>query len=680
MRTSIAGSLFLLAGAGAVAVAAADTTGNNLNLNGSDTLFEVTKEVLSMCPGASGRGIQYLGGGSGVGIGQQQLGNQRVSPGSRSMKNSEYCAGTASGGSAANSEALLLGIDGISVVTNKDTSCSSALGAANGLGRSFTVPAGTYTVNTSFDVLDLLYFGLHNGTGGSTAGAYDCNSAQRKALVGAWQNLFRSDCSSGAGICTTGLTHAWRRADVSGTADAFVGILNPPGKGLGTLSNVPTGKSRKKVPFCNSHDANNGTSSFLDEGAPTSFTGLTFWSASDMQDEDPIRVNATPNTTTSTTGDTIARGFQVPAGNFKGTLGMVLPILPPDAAGIGLTDAYPAANCSTFCDLVPVIKGAQIPAGYTCVDGTAPTLGGCYQPIITQANPDPRCIATNSTRCFGVSGSPDGRAYNMATVVLRTQIPTANQAASNFTYQYALDANKRIMTGSYYRIHMRKPSPNAAPNAALGQTGICQEPDATQQIGCLVDADRCSAGFAGREAAQDFPGLGSPPNPPADQLKALALDAPGVALTPPFTPDGLGGFTDQALKNLTAASGTTPFYPLSRRLYLHTMYGFGDAQLFAGAGSPNPDMASGERELVKCYHNPAITTVAISDNGFVIHTDGAGNIECLDYPEDTPAPDGVTTFDPPPANTQGPGNVALPGCGVAAGTGHNACTDAVTAP
>ena len=93
-------------------------------------------------------------------------------------------------------------------------------------------------------------------------------------------------------------------------------------------------------------------------------------------------------------------------------------------------------------------------------------------------------------------------------------------------YQYALDANKRIMTGSFDRIHMRKPAPNAAPNASLGQTGICQQPDATQQIGCLVDADRCSVGFAGREAAQDFPGTGTPLDPVAEPLKALALDAP----------------------------------------------------------------------------------------------------------------------------------------------------------
>ncbi|HVY39013.1 MAG TPA: hypothetical protein VHM31_13805 [Polyangia bacterium] len=678
MRTSLTGSLFLLVGAGAAAVAAAgnDVNGNNLHLNGSDTLFEVTKEVLSLCPGASSRGIVYDGGGSGVGIVQQQANNQRVSPGSRAMKNTEYCpTGTATNNgapvsTAANSEALLLGIDGLSIVTNKDVSCSSTTGAANGLGKaSFPVSGNPdYTVSSSFDVLNLLYFGLHNGTGGSTANSYGCGSVQRRALVSAWTNLFRTDCSTGDTVCSTGLTHAWRRADVSGTADAFVGILNPPGRGLGTISTVPAaGRSRKTEPFCNSHDANNGTTSYLDEGAPGSLATLTYWSGGDMQDEDPIRINSNANTATSTTGDSVSRGQQA-GKNFAGTLGLVLPILPPDAPNIGLADAYPTANCSTSCDLVAIIRTNQIPNGFTCPDGTAPTLGKCYQPVISSANPDPRCIATNSTKCFGAVGNPDGRAYNLATVVLASQLPTANQA-TGATYQYALDANKRIMSGSFYRIHMRKPAPNAAPNASLGQTGICQQPDATQQIGCLVDADRCSIGFAGREAAQDFPGTGTPINPVAEPLKALAVDAPGGALTPPFTP---GANPDLALQNLLAAPGTTPFYPLARRLYLHTMFGFGDAQLFA-TNPPNADAASGERELVKCFNNASITTVAISDNGYVPHTTSGGGIECLDYPEES------ASTASPPVNVQGPGNVALPGCGLG-GTGHDACTDVATAP
>jgi hypothetical protein len=676
MRTSLTGSLFLLVGAGAAAVAAAglDFNGNNLQLNGSDTLFEVTQDVLGACPGAFMRTISYLGGGSGVGVIQQQLNNQRVSPSSRSFKSTEYCTpGTTTnpGGpptNPANTEALLVGVDGISVVGNRTTAtCSS--GAANGFGSpSFPVPGQPdYVPADSFEVLKLLYFGLHNGTGGSTADAYDCGSPQRRALVANWRNLFAIDCGFGDNTCPNGLTHAWRPADVTGTADAFVRILNPPHRTIGTFSNVPTDKQRRQNPFCNSHDANFNTASYVDEGTPTALSGATFYSAADMQDEDPVRVASFTNFATTITGDTVSRGrFGTPA--FAGSLGVVLPILPPDAPAITLSDAYPQVNCSTSCDLVPIIRSTQIPAGFICPDGQAPVLGGCLQPVISSShNPDPRCIASNTTRCFGVPGSPDGRAYNLATIVLASQIPAANRQAGA-VYQFALDANKRIMAGSFYRIHMRKPAPNAAPDTSLGQTGICREADATGQIGCLVDADRCSLGVAGRGAAKNFPGLGGPPVPTPAPLKALALSAPGIASTPPFTP---GPDPDLAVRNLLSAPGTTPFYPMARRLWLHTLYGFGDSQLFT---DNNADFKSGERELVKCFNNASLTTAAIVDNGYVPHTTGSGAIECVDYPEQK-----VSMVLPPP-NVQGTGAVAFPGCDNGTFTGHDACADPATAP
>ena len=71
MRTSIAGAAFLLVGAGAATVAAVDTTGNNIALNGSDTLFDVTQAVISACPTRFGdftaNGITYAGGNLGLG-------------------------------------------------------------------------------------------------------------------------------------------------------------------------------------------------------------------------------------------------------------------------------------------------------------------------------------------------------------------------------------------------------------------------------------------------------------------------------------------------------------------------------------------------------------------------------------------------------------------------------------
>ena len=50
MKRSTAGIGILLVGAGAANLAAAvDTTGSNIALNGSDTLFDVTQSVLASC-------------------------------------------------------------------------------------------------------------------------------------------------------------------------------------------------------------------------------------------------------------------------------------------------------------------------------------------------------------------------------------------------------------------------------------------------------------------------------------------------------------------------------------------------------------------------------------------------------------------------------------------------------
>ncbi len=146
MRTSIAGAALLLAGAGAAGLAAAaDTNGSGINLNGSDTLDEVTKnDVFSACATQfsdwTTSPITYQGGGSRVGASAMDQGNQAVSPMSSALKNSEYCAisktvytspapvAAAPGLTAG----LLAGLDGVSITANQVMSCSSS--AANGFG------------------------------------------------------------------------------------------------------------------------------------------------------------------------------------------------------------------------------------------------------------------------------------------------------------------------------------------------------------------------------------------------------------------------------------------------------------------------------------------------------------------------------------------------------------------
>ena len=665
MRTSMIGAALLLAGAGAagLAAAAADTNGNTLQLNGSDTLFDVTNEVLGTCGTTFGAGsnvttLSYLGGGSGVGAGQMGLATagQAISPMSRALKSTEFCTTTPTVYSGAvtagpnKTEGLVLGIDGVAIAVNQVMSCSSS--SANGFGittpiavltggngtptgATYTLgdPTGTmYQNQPSLDALAVLYFGLtHDGT-------FNCGSDTRKTLIKSWKNLFSTDCATGDTTCSAGLTHAWRRSDLSGTTDAFVSVLNPPGKGIGTLSNVPTGATKKANPFCNSFDANNAGS--------TSFGG-----SSDFQDLDPVR-------TICGSGGTIegvceaTQNFAT-AGSGTGDLGVVLPVLLPDGPIVNhATDDYPTASCSTSCTLVAIAAGSRIPSGFKCPGGGNPIGGACYLPYrLNGTDQDPRCVAAASTRCVGAAGRPDGRVYNNIIAVnasVFTSTPGYAIYHGNKEYQMAMDANFRILNGSFFRIHSNTAGKNyaAGVGSETGTTGLCTENDDTSQIGCLADSDPCSVGYAGRESAKGYPGVDNGTGtivPTPQPLKALAIDG-----TPPYTP---GTDPDLALENLLVAGTPSPLYPLARRLYFNTIYGFSNLQ-------------GGEMQLAQCFGTSSISGAAISDHGFVKVPAG---VQCIDYPESQP------TATPAP-NVNGVGNAALGGCAAAAGTNTDACT------
>jgi hypothetical protein len=699
MRTSIVGAAFLLVGAGAATVAALDTTGNNLALNGSDTLFDVTTDVLASCklqfPDFAANKITYKGGGSGVGAAQMQGDIQQVSPMSRALKNTEYCppggnvvSGALVGGPGLTAD-LLVGIDGVAIVANTVNSCSGT--APNGFGAStaFAVTAdGTttggapatcpgcdasnnYTFADSFDALKVLYFGLMNN------GTYDCASPVRKTMIKQWKNLFSTDCGGSTGpgdtTCSAGLTHAWRRSDLAGTTDAFVNILNPAGRGVGTLPNL-NGSAQKINPFCNTPDATSGVKSWGGAG--------------DFTDADPIRTACgAAGTIDGVCGFTGKKAGDTSPGSFVGDLGVVLPVLIPDGTVSLPADLYPPnVACTNSCVLVAPIRGNQLPNGYKCPDGTSTVGGSCFMPAL---NNDPRCIAGNHAQCAGASGRPDGRRYNLVQVVPSSQVPAASRAPTAFQFAYDINsvpistaanpiANPRFMTASFFRIHSNTAGASNVP--VTGTTGLCQENDDTSQIGCLVDSDPCSVGYAGREAAKLYPGTGSPPAGVLAQNKALSIN--GVT---PYTPATINANPNEALLNLlnTTSGPTEPFYPLSRRLFFATNYGFGN-------------LLTGEKELASCYADSAIVEPIITNHGFVAVPNG---VECLDYPEEL-----ATTSTPAP-NTRGAGALpALGGCGPCTGftsalacgavagcswngstcsgtaTGHNACLDPALAP
>jgi hypothetical protein len=720
MRTSILGAALLLAGTGAATLAAGvvDSNGNGLALNGSDSLFDVTNSVLSVCSTAitaSGGMGPYLGGGSDVGAGRMDSSTQAVSPMSAALTSAQYCITPVSiyGGPPGNTtvtssetstEALLLGVDGVAIVADQNNSCSQVSDGVGGTtpqngfglggGTSMTVnltnggtsqymfgdpAAALYPNQPSFDALAVLYFGLTHD------GQYNCSSDTRRSLIADWRNLFTNPCTAGMAACTTGLTHAWRRSDLSGITDAFVKVLNPPdgngtnGKGNTTASpaigvgigSPPTftgaGARLKSNPFCNSQDAYSGTTTAgVTAGTTTSVGG-----SSDYQDLDRVR------TTCSAVGspnESVCQGWKnlaTSGGSNQGDLGVVLVVQIPDATVTQATDAFPTQVCSPACTLVNVMKPSFIPVNYRCPNGSAPVLGGCWMPALQGSTPDPRCISNAAMKCVGSVGKPDGRVYNMVTVVSRSQIlavQTSNPAVfahiGNKPYQFAEDQFGRLIDKSYYRVHA---SQNLNPDLTVpGTTGFCTQNNDTAQIGCLTNADPCSVGYAGRQAAEGYPG-GTPQRP-------KALNVNGI---PPFTPNGVQTCTaaadlgpgvncatspgatvvasnadpDFALKALLFPKGSTPLYPFDYRLYFTTIYGFQKTQ---GA----------ENALAGCYAASDISGPALTSFGFVPNPFG---VQCIDYPEHLP------TSTTPAPNTQGLGNAALGGC--ALGTVRvDACT------
>jgi hypothetical protein len=613
-------------------------------MNGSDTLFNVTQQVLTACPGkfagpppapVYGGTLTYLGGGSGTGIGAMQQNKQQTAPMSRAIKTTEYCGITVDTDSdpttpavaiQGTTEGLMVALDGVAIAANQTNICVQngvknsgvfAVNLAVGTGACPGCDASNnYTIANSVDTLRLIYGGLHHD------GTYDCNSSVRRSLVAHWTNILDIDCPAGDSSCPNGLTHAWRRSDLSGTTDAFQSLIGFAGRGIGNTPIPSAAPSPAQNPFCNSIDANMPTPAFpicsatvpcpqgfaCDAGghcsgpvcgsgvacpsignsqswtcsAPTSSppSGVCNKSTggnSDFMDYDPIRTPCASTDGVCTT---------------RSGLGLVQVVFLPDTT-TSQPAAYPAVACDPgACDLqAPASSPAVTLQHIVCPDGTRPVTGRCFAPFHRNADGTTTfaCRAARINRCFGLTSADDGRAYNKPVVLAVSGRPAA----------YATDNLGRLMNGSYFRVH-QSPSDAHPCNTAL---------DDTSQIGCLTDSDGCSIGYAGRSAA------------PLDTgFKALAVN----------------GILPSDANIINLLTNTPPVYPISRRLYFNTLVGFsnlvGDEGLFA-----------------QCYGDNNIVRPIIAANDFVNLP--APGIQCLDYPENQ-----VTTSTP------------LPGCGSATNT------------
>jgi hypothetical protein len=715
------------------------------NWFGSDALFVMTNDVMLQCevkfsdlatvgdveePGQPAfnedinAGIIYLGGGTGVGTAAMQSGSQHAAPGSQPLKASEMCTGPA-GASPATTEAMSVALDGIVIAASAASTCGGNAGGtgpnpnlngrANALattGKTFTYGAAnsTYAIRDSFDVLRLIYFGLDNSGTGNTS--FDCNGVKRRALVANWSNLFQTSCIAGIGMCPSGLRHAFRLGDLSGTTDAFVSLVGAGARAIGNNPFVknPPGPdlNPRQNPFCNSYDAN-VTDTWVEGGPPSgpayplcgagtncaqnfacdqpnsspgaghciwsnvpsppracqtnadcpkitypinavsggfsgcnTFTGLCTTSDGGMSDYqadwDPIRVPCLTPTTSPTGFDEVCA--QDLTRSTGGTLGLVLPIVLPDVASIVLpSQEYPTEDCDTnLCDLVPlVVPASRIPAGFLCPDGTAPVLNRCWAPY--HLEPDFthqfNCRSDKRTdHCFGLLGGlggGEGRVYNKV------------QMTTDGTGLNVIDANGRMMTSSFYRLraglNSRTPAPSGGTN--VDPSPCATAPDATSQIGCLTNADPCTIGFAAREAA------------PPGSNKGLWLQGFNL-LTNTSQPGGLEP-SDSNVSNLINGSPYNIVYPLARRLFVSTIFGFDSAAL----NTP-------EAQLTKCFGDSYITAVAASNEHFVKLPSGN---RCYDYDESSSSANG--TYVDPVGITATTGLIGNGGCG--ASTNTNAC-------
>lgn len=618
MKKTMLVATFLAVGAGSAGVSALD----NVKMQGSDTLKDFTLTVITAaaCPGSVG--IQYLGGGSGAGEnnliasanGTATL-PQTVAPMSR------FIAGTASGGvcqaDTSKAEGIAFAADGLAIaVSRKHLACDphSANGSApnpdcnanasspqTGIKSSGTLPNTGYVLGGNpvdtvvpgwRDVLRLVYLGLPRTAGKDPAAPTtaannqrNCNSPERQELVNNWGNLFEiSNCSTGT--CTQ-LNHAWRRDLLSGTTDVFRELINaklyPFCNSRFTFDaqpTLPTNPPTKLAVYPNPAVRSDGSAIFEDP----------------YQDFDPIRRvcqggglgqgGSLPDPDNSTTPPTqpdfpVAVAEQVCSA--QGSLGLVLPIRPPVFTGQNVDQLYPNKPC---------LSGNLIFGSAPKIPGTAnSTL--CPNGDVTFGNsasdydPATGIIANSSNTCLiPASNTDDARCINGANNFNAPidpppsgTIPGNRRDGRVFNLHqynqfggYRLDTELgtvRSVVGNFSRIHTTRTLVAAAPSCpgASGDKRCCSQDDATSQIGCLVEADQCSVGFAGGESS-------------AQVLTTTAGNELAFAAS---------------INNIKYDQSciVTAQYPLSRKVYFNTLIGFENvggqelalAKCFAGSAA-----------------------------------------------------------------------------------------------
>jgi len=451
---------------------------------------------------------------------------------------------------------------------------------------------------------------IQPGTAASP-GAHDprrvnCNSSVRRALVDNFGSLFHA--GTGAQTCRSGtctkLRHAFRRDDISGTTDTFTGLV-----GLGAIPPYTTAfdpsptflpKPDAKAtanPFCNAGEKlmNKGDSDYLDldpirravdhiassrtpleqvgeAGLPAfggnnndancAFAGATAptdSSSSSVQNLLPSQV--IPNSTTA-----LQQELGFPNGgsaalnpNTRVCLGLVVPIAVP--ANYGTPDGFFGASDDgstppVQCSIDPV-TGTPVMAnkildplfGSLCPDGKT-------QPCRVPVN---NSTGTNNFNCYLDGLNPtilplrDNRGFHLHPVTNAGAYKRDAYVNPNIPVSGGIPAARqnRVVT-AWFRLHFTHTTNlnGSVPTLPAGQ--FCRKLSSTNQIGCLVKANACSLGYAGREAVDVF---ASGPQNMVFRLNDISASVVNI-------------------DNLFTTPATADDYPLARGLYVNSVKGF----------------------------------------------------------------------------------------------------------
>jgi len=639
MRSSIAMATFMALAAGTVGAGALDAVPHML---GSDTLKNLTLQVLGNCTALHTLGdpITYDGTGSGSGENNLKITGptqtQLIAPMSRAF-GTGICATPAA--TRAPAEGMVVALDGLAVIVKTSTLAATAPDLSIDFPGTAADPANQWRT-----VLRLIYTGMDtDAPTGNNVFARDCAGPKRQAIVNHWDKVFHNGT---AGICADshpsvagtgangydqanaivepGVRHAFRRDDESGTTDVFLAQLGL--SGINFAQAAPAGATAVQAgvyralagsPFCNNKRPDDDWApvtlpantilglnasqipEMINVGVPASAgTGLGFAMQeagtsnakimspylNEYVDEDPIRrkcVGRGGNANSNLPAEQVCSA--------DGTLGVVLPILVPSE--LTADQKYPKLACDPS---LPFAFGPAVlrPNGdpVRCPNGDAPQDSKCLLPVRADVS-QPGGIAFD---CINPPSNvpqavvdQDGNGSVFIDAPNTDGRPDADGRAYNLVLR---DATGAIRT-------VTRPDPSRLGVMTTPVAGAYYRIHTTRSL-LLPPLHNTSVCGSQDDAT--------------DQIGCLTLSSPcsigyagrgGVSNNPGTSAASVNGIENSITNIKALVSGGTAVYPIARKLYLNTLQGFEILHNSTLATvPPNPNgTGNAEEEMTKCF-------------------------------------------------------------------------------